>query len=156
THQNLSNVPSRGRVMLVGNHSGGVALDAAMTMTALLLDHDPPRLAQSMVEKFLGRMPFAGVFMNRSGQLTGLPEHARRLLDDDRLLMVFREGARGTAKLYRERHGLVDFGTGFLRLALETKTPILPFAFVGGGEAIPTVFNAVGLGKLVGAPYVPV
>ena len=33
--------------------------------------------------------------------------------------MVFPEGARGTAKLYKERHSLVHFGTGFVRLALE-------------------------------------
>jgi 1-acyl-sn-glycerol-3-phosphate acyltransferase len=156
THAGIEKVPVKGRAMIIGNHSGGVALDGAMTMTALLLEHEPPRLAQAMVEKFMVRMPFAGLWTNRCGQLTGLPEHARRLLEDDRLLMVFPEGARGTAKLYTERHNLVDFGTGFLRLALETNTPIIPFAFVGGGEAIPTVFNAVGIGKLFGAPYVPI
>ena len=64
---------------------------------------DPPRLAQGMVEKFLNRVPFASLWSNRVGQLTGLPEHATRLLEDDRLLMVFPEGARGTAKLYKER-----------------------------------------------------
>jgi 1-acyl-sn-glycerol-3-phosphate acyltransferase len=79
-----------------------------------------------------------------------------RLLEDERLLMVFPEGARGTAKLYKERHSLVDFGTGFMRLALKTKTPIIPFAFLGGGEAIPTIFNAHTLGRMLGAPYIPV
>jgi 1-acyl-sn-glycerol-3-phosphate acyltransferase len=94
--------------------------------------------------------------VNRTGNLTGLPEHAERLLEDDRLLMVFPEGARGTAKLYRERHSLVDFGTGFVRLAMKTKTPIVPFGFIGGGEAIPTIVNSYALGKLFGAPYVPI
>ena len=70
--------------------------------------------------------------------------------------MVFPEGARGTAKLYRERHSLVDFGTGFVRLALKTKTPIVPFAVLGGGEAFPTVANAYELGRLLGVPYVPI
>ena len=60
--------------------------------------------------------------------------------------MVFPEGARGTAKLYKERHSLVEFGTGFMRLALKTNTPIIPFGFAGGGEAIPTVANAYALG----------
>ena len=32
----------------------------------------------------------------------------------------------------------------------------MPFAFIGGGEAIPTVMNLYELGKLVGAPYIPV
>src|SRR4029077_13360162 len=98
-----------------------------------------PRLAQGMLEKFINRVPFASLWSNRCGQFTGLPEHAVRLLEDDRLLMVFPEGARGTAKLYKERHSLVQFGTGFMRLSLRTKTPIVPFGFIGGGEAVPTV-----------------
>ncbi|MEO7111803.1 MAG: 1-acyl-sn-glycerol-3-phosphate acyltransferase, partial [Polyangiaceae bacterium] len=86
----------------------------------------------------------------------GLPEHAIRLLQEDRLLMVFPEGARGTAKLWKERYSLVDFGTGFMRLALKTQTPIIPFGFLGGGDAIPTISNARTLGKLLGVPYIPV
>ena len=43
-----------------------------------------------------------------------------------------------------------------MRLALQTKTPIVPFGFIGGGDAIPTVANAYALGRLFGAPYVPV
>lgn len=152
----LDKVPARGRAMLVGNHSGGVALDAAMVMTSLILDMEPPRLAHSMVEKFLNKVPLMSQWTNRCGQFTGLPEHAVRLLQDDRLLLVFPEGARGTAKLYRERHSLVEFGSGFMRLALETRSPIVPFAFLGGGEAIPTVYNAYALGKAIGAPYIPV
>lgn len=151
----VEHVPARGRVMLVGNHSGGIALDATMTMTALFYELEPPRLAQAMADKFIPTLPFVGTLTSRMGQFTGLPEHAVRLLEDERLLMVFPEGARGTAKLFHERHSLVDFGTGFMRLALHTKTPIVPFAFVGGGDAIPTIFNSYTLGKLVGAPYVP-
>jgi 1-acyl-sn-glycerol-3-phosphate acyltransferase len=152
----LEHVPDRGRVMLVGNHSGGIALDGAMVIASMLLDKKPPRLAQGMAEKFINMVPFASLWTARTGQLTGLPEHAERLLRDERLLLVFPEGARGTAKLYWERHSLVQFGTGFMRLAMATKTPIVPFAFLGGGEAIPTVANLYKLGRLVGAPYVPV
>jgi len=149
-------VPPRGRTMLVGNHSGGVALDAAMVNASMFFDMDPPRLAQGMAEKFLNQVPFFSQYTNRLGHFTGLPEHAVRLLEDERLLMVFPEGARGTAKLYPERHSLVQFGTGFMRLAMKTKTPIVPLAFIGGGEAIPTIMNAYALGKLFGAPYIPV
>lgn len=151
----VEHVPRRGRAMLVGNHSGGYAIDGAMVITSMLLELEPPRLAQGMAEKFLNQLPVGSLWTSRCGQLTGLPEHAERLLHDDRLLMVFPEGARGTAKLYRERDSLVDFGTGFVRLALKTKTPIVPLGFVGGGDAVPTVHNSRTLGKLVGVPYVP-
>ena len=152
----LENVPGAGRAMLVGNHSGGYAIDGAMVLTSMMLDKEPPRLAQGMAEKFLNVAPIASLWTSRTGQFTGLPEHAERLLFDDRLLMVFPEGARGTAKLYKERYSLVEFGTGFLRLAMKTKTPIVPFGFVGGGDAVPTISNAYTLGKLLGVPYVPI
>lgn len=150
------NVPARGRGMLVGNHSGGWALDGIMVIASAFFELDPPRLAQGMAEKFIQRMPFLANFTSRIGQLPGLPEHAVRLLEDERLLMVFPEGARGTAKLYKERDSLVGFGTGFVRLALQTNTPIVPFAFVGGGEAIPTVTNLYKVGRMFGVPYIPV
>jgi 1-acyl-sn-glycerol-3-phosphate acyltransferase len=152
----IENVPRHGRVILVGNHSGGVAIDGMMVIASQFFEMDPPRLAQGMAEKFLNKMPFASQMTNRLGHLTGLPEHAERLLSDERMLMVFPEGARGTAKLYKERYSLVGFGTGFVRLAMKMKTPIVPFAFLGGGEAVPTIANAYALGKLMGVPYIPV
>ncbi|HLU64815.1 MAG TPA: 1-acyl-sn-glycerol-3-phosphate acyltransferase [Kofleriaceae bacterium] len=152
----IEHVPARGRAMLVGNHSGGVALDGGMVLAAVFFELEPPRLAQGMAEKFLNRVPFASIWTSRLGHLTGLPEHAARLLEAERLLMVFPEGARGTAKLYGDRNTLVDFGTGFARLAMATRTPIIPFAFIGGGEAIPTVVNLVKLGRMLGVPYIPV
>jgi 1-acyl-sn-glycerol-3-phosphate acyltransferase len=152
----MEKVPPRGRTMLVGNHSGGVAVDGAMVGASMFFDMEPPRLAQGMAEKFINRVPFFSQWSNRGGHLTGLPEHAERLLEADRLLLVFPEGARGTAKLYQERYSLVRFGTGFIRLALKTKTPIVPFAFIGGGDAVPTIANSYTLGKLFGAPYVPI
>jgi 1-acyl-sn-glycerol-3-phosphate acyltransferase len=152
----IEHVPARGRAMLVGNHSGGYAIDAVMVIASCFFAREPPRLAQGMAEFFIQKMPFLANFSSRIGQFAGLPEHCIRLLDDERLLMVFPEGARGTAKLYRERDSLVGFGTGFVRLALQTGAPIVPFAFVGGGEALPTVTNLYRLGRLFGVPYVPV
>jgi 1-acyl-sn-glycerol-3-phosphate acyltransferase len=149
-------IPLSGRAMLIGNHSGGVALDALMVLASCFFELDPPRLAQGMAEKFINKVPGASQMASRLGQFTGLPEHADRLLRDERLLMVFPEGARGTAKLARDADSLVRFGTGFMRLALKTRTPIIPVAFVGGGEAIPTVMNLYKLGQLLGVPYIPV
>ena len=152
----IEHVPARGRAMLVGNHSGGIAADAAMVIASCFLEKEPPRLGQAMAEKFINAMPLASSWASRCGQFPGLPEHALQLLEAERLLVVFPEGARGTAKLYPERYSLVDFGTGFMRLALKTRTPIIPFGFLGGGAAIPTVANLYGVGKALGVPYLPV
>ncbi|MCB9638268.1 MAG: acyltransferase family protein [Myxococcales bacterium] len=156
TVEGIENVPAKGRCMVVGNHSGGIALDGGMVVNSMLLEREQPRLVHGMADKFLNSIPFTSMWLNRVGQLTGLPEHAVRLLESDRVLMVFPEGARGTAKLYKEQFSLVRFGTGFMRLALQTGSPIVPFAFIGGGDAIPTIRNLKTVGSLVGVPYVPV
>jgi len=152
----IEHAPSKGRGILVGNHSGGVAIDGAMVMGSMLLEAEPPRLPHAMIEKFIHQFPGASQMMSRVGQFTGNPDQAKRLLNDDRLLLVFPEGARGTAKLAKDADTLVGFGTGFMRLALETKSPVIPFGFVGGGEALPTVANLKRLGRMFGVPYVPV
>ncbi len=152
----IENIPEEGRAMVVGNHSGGVPVDGAMVLASLFLEMEPPRLGQGMVEKFANRLPIISHWFSRVGQFTGLPEHAERLLRDDRLLMVFPEGARGTAKLYKDRYQLVRFGTGFMRLALATNTPIVPFAFIGGEEALPTMLHLKRIAKVFGFPYIPI
>ena len=152
----IDNVPGRGRPIPVGNHSGGVAIDGAMVMGSMLLDAEPPRLPHAMLDKFIHQFPGASKLMSRTGQFTGNPDQAKRLLRAERLILAFPEGARGTAKLAKDADSLVEFGTGFMRLALETKSPIVPFGFVGGGDALPTIANLKGLGRLFGVPYIPV
>ena len=149
----VEHVPATGRAMIIGNHSGGLPVDAGMAVAALFFELDPPRHAHGMVEKFANQWPVLSPLFSRIGQLTGLPEHAVRMLEDDRLLMVFPEGARGTGKLYKDKYKLVRFGTGFMRIALQTRSPIVPFAFVGGEEALPVIHHANGLARLTGAPY---
>jgi 1-acyl-sn-glycerol-3-phosphate acyltransferase len=152
----IEQVPDQGPVMLVSNHSGGLPTDGGMIVASLLFDHEPPRLCHGMVEKFAQNWPYLSPWFSRVGQLPGLPEHAKRLLQDGRVLLVFPEGVRGTGKLYRDRYQLVRFGTGFMRIAVEVGVPIIPLAFIGGEEAIPTIYHAKSLAKLVGAPYVPI
>jgi 1-acyl-sn-glycerol-3-phosphate acyltransferase len=145
-----------GGVMLVGNHSGGLPFDAGMVVASLVLDREPPRLAHGMVDKFANYMPVVSQVFNRFGQFTGLPQHATRLLRDGRIVMAFPEGTRGIGKLYTHRYELVRFGTGFMRLALQSGVPVVPFGFVGAEEAYPVVARVESLGKLFGAPFLPV
>ncbi len=152
----IEQVPSHGRVMLVGNHTGGLPVDGGMVLASLLLDHEPPRLGHGMVEKFVANVPFLSYWWDRVGQFTGLPEHALGLLERDRVLVVFPEGVRGVGKLAQDGYELERFGTGFLRLALRTNTPVVPFAFVGGVEAMPTVLHLERVARALRVPYIPV
>ncbi|MCA9562275.1 MAG: acyltransferase family protein [Myxococcales bacterium] len=152
----IEHVPEEGRFITIGNHSGSLPVDGGMLLASMFFEREPPVHLHGMVEKFAQHWPFVSPWFNRVGQFTGLPEHAVNLLEADRALMVFPEGARGTGKLYKDRYTLVRFGTGFMRIALKTRSPILPFAFIGGEEALPAVYHAKTVAKLFGAPYWPV
>ncbi|MCO4761064.1 MAG: acyltransferase family protein [Myxococcales bacterium] len=152
----IDNVPEQGRCLLVGNHSGQLPFDGMMIGASLLLERDPPRMIRSMVEKFAIRTPWFGTFCMRCGQVTGLPDNCRRLLERDESVMVFPEGARGISKPFKNRYKLGRFGHGFMRLALETGSPIVPIGVVGAEEQIINVGNFEGLARLLNAPNIPI
>ena len=65
-------------------------------------------------------------------------------------------GMRGSGKTWEHRYHLVQFGRGFMRLALQTKTPIVPVAVIGGEESIISLYNVKPLARLLGTPYFPI
>ena len=149
------NIPS-GRVLIVPNHAGQVAYDGVVIAVACLLHAKPPRLVRPMVERFFPSVPFLNDLMWRGGAVLGAPINCRNLLMDEQAILVFPEGARGSGKLWKDRYRLVPFGRGFMRLALQTNTPIVPCSVVGSEESIISVANAKPLARLINAPYFPV
>lgn len=150
----IEQVP-QGRVLLVSNHSGQLPLDGAMIGVAMLVEADPPRAIRAMVEKWVPSLPYVSTFMARCGQIVGTPENCRRLLAADEAIVVFPEGVRGLNKLYSQRYQLQDFGLGFMRLALETDTPIVPVAVIGAEEQAMALANIKPVAKLLGFPSLP-
>ena len=69
---------------------------------------------------------------------------------------MFPEGARGISKPFAKRYQLADFGLGFMRLALETDTPIVPVAVIGGEEQYISLGNFESLAKALGMPTFPI
>jgi len=151
----IARVP-QGRALIVGNHSGQIPVDGMLISTALMLDAEPPRLARNLVERWTATLPGISVFFPRSGQVVGSRENAQRLLEQDEALIVFPEGVRGIAKPFHQRYQLTEFGPGFVRLALETKTPIVPVAIVGGEEQYISVANLKRIARLFRVPVFPV
>src|SRR5713101_3187701 len=149
---NLERVPA-GRVLLVSNHSGQLPLDGAMIVIAMLIEANPPRAIRSMVEKWVQTLPYVSTFMARVGQIVGTPENCRRLLAAEEAILVFPEGVRGLGKLWPQRYRLQEFGLGFLRLALETDTPIVPVAVIGAEEQAPALFNLRSVARSLKMPY---
>lgn len=152
----IDRVPE-GRVLVIANHSGQVPIDGLILGTSLMLDTgERPRFPRAMVERWSAELPFVSVLFPRCGQVIGSPDNARRLLEQDEALVVFPEGSRGISKTFDRRYQLTDFGLGFMRLALETNTPIVPVAIVGGEEQYPSIADVKPLAKLLGMPAFPV
>jgi 1-acyl-sn-glycerol-3-phosphate acyltransferase len=144
------------RLMFVANHSGQLPFDGSLIAAALAIEGRPPRILRSMVERWVPKLPFVSLFMARCGQVLGDPDNSRRLLENDEAILVFPEGVRGISKLYWDRYKLKKFSAGFMRLAMETGTPIVPVAVVGAEEAIPAIHNSKILARLLGAPAFPI
>jgi len=150
----IHHVP-QGRVLLVANHSGQVPLDGALIAAAMFMDAEPPRIVRAMVEKWAVTLPFVSLLFTRVGQVVGVPENATRLLAQGEALLVFPEGARGISKTFDRRYKLTEFGLGFMRLAIETGTPVVPVAVVGAEEQYISVANVEAVAKVLRMPAFP-
>jgi 1-acyl-sn-glycerol-3-phosphate acyltransferase len=151
----IENVPT-GRVLLVPNHSGQLPFDGIVIALVMILYGKPPRAIRAMVERALPAMPFVSEVLIRGGAVLGDPVNCKNLLEDDQAIVVFPEGARGGGKIFQKRYQLQHFGRGFMRLALQTNTPIVPVGVVGAEESILSVYDAKRLARLLGTPYFPV
>lgn len=153
----VTNVPGHGRALIVGNHSGNmVPFDGAMIGTAIQKEHPLPRWARALILNWTLAQPFVSYILRRTGGVVANPANLTRLLEQDHLAMVFPEGAKGFGKPFSERYRLQRFGRGgFVEVALETGTPIIPVAVVGAEEIYPKLGEMPAVAKLAGAPYVP-
>ena len=145
-----------GRVLVIANHAGQIALDAAMIGTATILEREPPRIVRGMGEYWLPTVPFLNLLMSRTGSVVGTPKNCTDLLRNEEAVIAFPEGVRGVNKLFSERYRLQPFGFGFMRLALATQTPIVPVAVVGSEEQAPAIANLMGIARLLGLPAFPI
>jgi len=155
TATGTEHVPAQGRALIAANHAGVVPWDGAMIATAVR--RHVGRDARALVLNWAFELPFASTVIRRGGGVPASPANARRLLDEDHLVLVFPEGAKGISKPYSERYRLERFGRGgFVEIALRTGAPIVPVAVVGSEEAYPKLGQSRLLAKLTGAPYFPI
>ena len=151
----IENLPE-GRVIVIANHAGQLPFDAAMLGLALLMEARPPRIARGMGEYWIPQLPWVSVVAARTGTLVGTPQNCIHMLENGECVLAFPEGVRGMNKLFSQRYQLQRFGTGFMRLALETDTPIVPVAIVGSEEQHPSFANLEGVARMFGAPALPI
>jgi 1-acyl-sn-glycerol-3-phosphate acyltransferase len=153
----LENVPDKGAALLVGNHSGTIAMDSVMVQIALLDDHPARRHLRLLGADFIFRSALMGEFARKSGATLACSPDAEELLRRGEVVGVFPEGFKGVGKRYTERYKLQRFGRGgFVSAALRTGAPIVPVSIVGAEEIYPLIGDIKPLARLLGIPYFPV
>ncbi len=134
--QHLDRIPSKGPVLLVGNHSGGnVPPDTFVFTLAFCSYFGVERPFYQLAHNLVVSAPPLG-WLRKFGTVAANPENARLALESGAALLVYPGGDYEVFRPSWERHK-VDFGgrMGYVKLAREAGVPIVPVASVGGQEA---------------------
>jgi 1-acyl-sn-glycerol-3-phosphate acyltransferase len=136
TVRGLENIPADGPVLLVGNHSGGAWIADTFVFSQMFYDHFGPsrrfhQLAHDLVFKLAGLR----ALVQRYGTVPASPANMATALDRGAALLVYPGGDHETFRPSWES-GELDFAgrTGFVKLALEHRVPIVPVVSIGGQE----------------------
>jgi 1-acyl-sn-glycerol-3-phosphate acyltransferase len=153
----IENIPSVGGALVVGNHSGTIAMDSLMTQVAVYDEHPEHRHLRMLGADLVFQMPFVGTMARRSGTTLAANTDAERLLRGGELVGVWPEGFKGVGKPFSERYKLQRFGRGgFVSAALRAGVPIVPVSIVGAEEIYPILGNMPTVARLLGLPYAPI
>lgn len=119
----LEQMPKKSRVLVVVNHSLAT-YDIMLLMTAFYTDLK--RLPRPLIDRLFFRIPYLGDLTEYFGAVQGSPEAARQLLEDDELVTVAPGGMREALRPSSERYQIRwEKRYGFVKLAMETRTPIV-------------------------------
>lgn len=151
----LENIPEQGRAVLVGNHSGGLPIDAFMLYMAMIHFHPCPRRIRFLSLDCLRSTRVVKDIICGFGGVPNTFQVATKLLQNDELVFFYPEGARGTGKPFSMRYRLHDFDPGFVKAAIATGAPIIPVTTVGCDEIYPLLGNFKSIARLLDAPYWP-
>ncbi len=148
-------VPERGAGVVVSNHSGVLPFDGMMIACDVFRRRQTPRLVRYMVDFFVYRMPFLGVFFRSIGQIPGTRGNFDGLVGEGHLVGIFPEGAAALAKKKEEHYQLRAFSHGHVELAARHRAPVIPVGVVGAEEQMEMVANLKPLARLLNLPYFP-
>ncbi|HMV14428.1 MAG: acyltransferase family protein [Chitinophagales bacterium] len=151
----LENIPKEGRCLIIANHSGQLPIDGMMLGYAVVTNPHAPRAPKGMYERFVPQVPFISSIFSQWGGTVGDPENCIKMLENDEAVIVFPEGARGISKSYKKKYQLQRFGLGFMYMAIQTKSPIIPVGMVGFEESMINFGNIDFLERFLKFPAAP-
>jgi 1-acyl-sn-glycerol-3-phosphate acyltransferase len=150
--EGLAHIPRDEPVLLVGNHSGGTLIADTFVFAQSFYDHfGAERRFHQLAHDMVFKIPGMRAMLSRYGTVPASPEYMKRALDRDAALLVYPGGDHETYRPSWESSEIDLAGrTGFVRLALEYGTPIVPVVAIGGQETALFLGQGRGLAKRLG------
>jgi 1-acyl-sn-glycerol-3-phosphate acyltransferase len=130
--QGIENVPKKGRCLITPNHSGVTALDAVMIGHEIFTQLK--RIPRMLAHPLWFITPNIRVLARRIGLDEANKGTGEKLLKQGHAVILFPEGADGNFKATAQRYQLQEFKRGFIRMAMATKSPIIPVVVIGAEE----------------------
>lgn len=131
--EGLENVPRRGAAVIAPNHSGFAGFDA------LLLAHtiyrDVKRVPRVLTHHLWFLTKTTASLAGKIGFVEASIDNGIAALEKNNLTVIFPEGEEGNFKPTTEMYQLQEFKRGFIRMAIQTQSPIVPALIIGAEES---------------------
>ncbi len=131
--EGADNLPKRGRALITPNHSGVSGFDA------MVLHHEIMRASGRYPRVLTHHLWFltetTAIPAQRLGFIEATTKNGVRSLLKNQLVVLFPEGESGNFKPSSQAYQLQEFKRGFVRIALQTQSPIIPTLILGAEEA---------------------
>lgn len=150
--RNMGNVPERGPVLMVGNHTGGnMAPEVIVLPLAFSTFFGVERPFYQLAHNLVLASPL-GRILRRYGAMAASHGHAKRALESGAAVLVF---PGGDWEVHRPswEGDRIEFADrkGFIKLALAEDVPIVPVVTIGGQETALFLSRGAWLARLTGA-----
>jgi 1-acyl-sn-glycerol-3-phosphate acyltransferase len=144
-------LPRTGPFLMVGNHSGGqFTPDLPVLLSHWWRVRGIEEPVYALFHTFFLDLPGVGPTMAKAGGLEAGHGNAETVLNRGGVVIVLPGGDREVFRPWSERNK-IDFGgrTGFVRLALRTRVPVVPFVSVGAHETLLVLSRGERIARLL-------
>lgn len=148
----FENVPAKGPMLLVGNHSGGALTpDTSAFYTAWYRNRGLEDQLVGLAFDSAFSIPKFGMLMRKIGQVPASQGNAEKALSRGKALLVYPGGVHEVYRPWTERNK-IDFDNrkGFIKLALKSQVPVVPIVGHGGHSTTIVLGRGEGLAKAMG------
>jgi 1-acyl-sn-glycerol-3-phosphate acyltransferase len=130
--EGAENIPRRGSVIIAPNHSGYSGFDAFLL--GHVIQTEARRVPRVLTHHFWFLTDTTAIPAQKMGFTEATYENGVNALNKGNAIVLFPEGEQGNFKPTSERYQLQEFKRGFVRMALETESPIVPAIVIGAEE----------------------